>query len=135
MTITPAHRAISWFYQDPGKVAYDVVERVRLTLWDARVMNFWYSADSKKAPFKVSGEFNGAPSDISWQPSKWMVVRVQAEASNLVKALSYVIGVKPTVQYTDVDNYTTYEWRLTDADDRWFAISGNPAYSNAIRLN
>ncbi len=135
MTITPAHRAISWFYQDPGSVAYDIVERVRLTLWDARIMNFWFSADSKKAPYKLSGEFNSAPAEMSWQPAKWMTVRTKADASSLVQVLSYVIGVEPTLQYGDADDFTVVEWRLQDADDRWFDVSGNPVYSSAKRLD
>jgi hypothetical protein len=134
MTITPPLRTISWFYNSPGNNGFQVVERVRQTLWDARFYDFWFDSYSASAPYKVGGLLHQQAAELEWQPKEWLRLRSKTESGDFMNILSYLIGVKPALRFTDSDGFVNVEWRLKDSEARWKEINGNPIYQGSRRL-
>lgn len=126
--------AITWFYNDPGNNANNIAERVRTTLWEARLGSLWLDVVSAETPYKMQGTNNSIPIEIEWVPGKTFTLRTQTDQPLLVERLSFVLAFPAAFSYTDSDNYTLYEWRRNDADERWRMLNGNPQYQNLKRL-
>jgi hypothetical protein len=132
--INPPLRTVSWFYHTQGDSAYQIAERVRLTLWDARIYNFWLDVTRATAPMQMRGNYADQPAEINWQPGEWLNLRLQSSETSLVDTFSYVLGFKPSLCFIDADNYNNWEWHLKDTEQRWHELSGNPVYQAVKRL-
>ncbi|MFQ5407725.1 MAG: hypothetical protein ACE5FI_04795 [Anaerolineales bacterium] len=129
-----APTSLSWFYTSPGDNPYQISERVRLTLWDARVVDVWLDHATAAAPHRMPGVYRGRPIELEWMPAAWLRLNAQAGDDGLVNGLSNVLGMRPGLQYVDADDHTVWEWHIGDVSDRWREVSGNPAYLQPQKL-
>lgn len=125
---------MSWFYSSPGSDAYQIAERVRLTLWDAGLGDAWLDVVSAQPPYKMSGVYKNDLMGIEWVPGEWFRLRLQAADESVVKRMSFVLGIRPVLRFVDSDAQTVWEWHIDDFSERWREISGNPAYQEPKRF-
>ena len=127
--------ARTWFYAQPEKNAYALAERVRTTLWEARLGDIWLDTVRAESPFLMRGRYNKADVEMEWEPGKWLALRSKPGDDYLVQRMSFVLGRKPTFTYEDVEGRTVTEWHIDGGAKRWQAIQGVPAYRNPRRFN
>lgn len=127
--------ARTWFYTKPQGKAYDIAERVRTTLWEARVGNIWLDVVRAESPYLMRGHNNGATVEMEWESGRFLALRTQPEQPHLAKTLGFVLGFKPALRYEDGEGNTVWEWHTDGGDKRWQAIQGIPAFQHPVRLN
>ncbi|MBI3763494.1 MAG: hypothetical protein HY260_16735 [Chloroflexi bacterium] len=127
--------ARTWFYARPEGRAYDIAERVRTTLWDARIGSIWLDVVRAESPYLMRGHYNGAEVEIEWEVGRCLTLRIKPEEPHLAKSVGFVLGFKPALRYEDVDGNGVWEWHTDGGDKRWQAIQGIPAYQHPRRLN
>jgi len=118
----------------PGKTPYQIAERVRLSLWEARIGSAWLDTVQASEPYKLAGNFQGGPIEMEWATGKWLRLRLQSDAADVISSFSILLGLKPAIQYQDAGKYKVWEWHVGDIAQRWKEVSGNPQYQHPRRL-
>ena len=126
--------AYKWFYTNPGTNAGEINERVLNTFWSAGLGNVWLETVQAEAPYRMEGYSSGQAIAITWQPGEQFALSTQTDQPKLTESLSFILGFKPSLKFSDSDKITHYEWRLKNHDERWRELSGNPSYQNLERL-
>ena len=126
--------SISWFYTSPGDNAHRVAERVRQALWTSGLIDLWLDGTSICAPYKLSGNYEGRMLELEWTPAEWLRMRAQAAPPRLAAQMSWLLGFKPGIHYTDNTGLDVWEWVRGDNTARWMEISGNPSHRSPARL-
>ncbi len=124
-----------WFFQNPGIIPHNIAETVRQSLWSSGLYSIWLDTVNASAPYKLIGQHSEVSLELEWQPSKWLRLRSEEDDSILRNHLSWLLGYKLSLQFTDHMNWKICEWHLQDFDERWREISGNPMYSSPLRFD
>jgi hypothetical protein len=127
--------AMTWFYNPPENIPYFISERVNTTLWDERLGGVWLTVVRAEAPFEMTGTYNGATVNMTWQPAEWLRLTTCPEAPALMKGLANVLRRQPSLRYETLDGETVWEWWIEGVDRRWQEIQGRPAYGRPARLD
>jgi hypothetical protein len=127
--------AATWFYRAPEKTPYLLEERVRTSFWDQRLGTLWLNTVSVESPVAMAGEYNGAQVKMEWEPAHWLRLSVRPAQPTLVQGVKNLLQRNPTLRYDDAEGGAVWEWRVDDADQRWQALQGQPAFGNLQRLD
>ncbi len=127
--------ARTWFYTKPEADAYAIGERVRTTLWEARLGDIWLDTVRAESPHLMRGRYDGAKVEMEWEAGRWLALRTGPASPGLADRLGHVLGFKPALTYQTPESWTVWEWHTDGGDKRWQAIQGIPAYSQPQRLN
>jgi hypothetical protein len=126
--------ALTWFYAKPEKNAYALAERVRTTLWEARLGGIWLDTVRAEPPYLMRGRYGESEVEMEWEAGKWLALRARPAAPFLAERMAVVLRFKPAMTYEDADGWTVWEWHLDGGEKRWQAIQGIPAYKQPQRL-
>lgn len=130
--------AATWFYRAPEDRPYLLAERVRTSFWDQRLGSLWLDTVSATAPIVMQGNDAGGPVRLEWEPGVWLrVTAAPATADALSGATANLLGRRPTLRFTDTDGQAVWEWWIKpeDAERRWQALQGKPAFGSPVRLS
>ena len=127
--------ALTWFYTKPENNAYALAERVRTTLWEARLGSVWLDTVRAEPPYLMSGRYHDARVEMEWEAGRWLSLRTAPPAPGLAQGLSQVLRFKPAMTYDNADGWTVWEWHVDGGDKRWQAIQGIPTFKQPRRLN
>jgi len=130
-----ATNATTWFYQEPEHRAYYLEERVNQTFWSNRIHSVYLDCVQETPPFRMVGEWEGAPLAIEWVPQQYFILTTTADRDldALLKGLREVLGFAPTVSYVDPGGQRRVEWYVQQPDERIREIQGNPNYRQITR--
>lgn len=127
--------AYKWFYSNPGHNRGEVNERVRITLWSAGLGSIWVElTEMTQTTYRMDGFHFGTPICLEWEPRKFFSLCCRPDQPALAKHFEYILGIKANFKFVDADEMAHYEWHLADADSRWRALSGNPAFQGLEKL-
>jgi len=127
--------AQTWFYTKPEENAYAIGERVRTTLWEARIGDIWLDTVRAESPHLMRGRYNSAEIEMEWEAGKWLALRTCPGAPALADKISQVLRLKPAITYHMPEGWRAWEWHTDGGDKRWQAIQGIPNYDQPQRLN
>jgi len=129
--------AATWFYRDPERVAYYLEERVNQTFWAARLLDLWLDCVSAEPPYRMAGQWRGAPVEVEWQPNESFSLRVSKDGvpDDLVNGVSRVLALKPALSYNDSEGWSVIEWHTNGSRGRWQEIQGKAEFRNPQRLS
>ncbi|MBN1203268.1 MAG: hypothetical protein JXJ20_15580 [Anaerolineae bacterium] len=132
-----ATNASTWFYAEPEHQAYLIEERVNHTLWSHRISAIYLGCTSEEPPFRLTGEWRGAPVTLEWVPNDYLTLYTKpgSNADLLIVGIKEILGLQPTISYVDLNGQLIVEWHAKQADHRLQEIQGNPKYSNITRYN
>jgi hypothetical protein len=126
--------ASTWFYTEPEHDAYLIGERVNHSIWAARMSFLYLDCVSAEPPFRMVGEWEGAPIEIEWEPNKSFALRTHKESPELRRGFSQVLGISPpSLAYQDMDDAYVTEWHTDGGDARWREIQGKPKFRQPKR--
>ena len=129
--------ARTWFYQEPEKNAFAIVERLNGTFWQARVVQVIFTACVQMdPPVKVQGFWRDETIEVEWQPKEWFALRAKADPADLLAHVTHIVGMKPAFRYEDPDGRHVIEWHrdAAQSQSRWQSLQGQPAYKGVQRL-
>ena len=127
--------ARSWFFHSPGKDSKNVAERVRQSLWASGLYSIWLQSGSPAAPFSLVGYHGDERLTLEWEPAAWLRLLTQGKGAAVRDHLAWVLGRGPSLQFTDQNGWTVWEWQLQGSAARWREIAGNPIYLNPCRFD
>ena len=127
--------SLTWFYHKPEKNAYALAERVRTTLWEARLGDIWLDTVQAESPHLMRGRYEGAQIEMEWEAGKWLALRARPAAPVLANSMANILRFKPAMTYENAEGWTVWEWHLDGGDKRWQAIQGIPSFKQPQRLD
>ncbi len=129
--------AATWFYRAPEGRPYLLAERVRTSFWDQRLGSLWLETVSATAPIVMQGYADNGPVRLEWEPGAWFRLTAAPAATAVTGAAANLLGRQPTLRYTDTDGQSVWEWWIKpeDAERRWQALQGKPAFGSPVRLS
>lgn len=126
--------ALTWFYNAPEKNSFLIDERIRTSLWDARLGSIWIETVRAESPILMRGTFQGTVLELEWEPKKWCTLRTKPETKLLYGTIKNILGFNATIKYETPEGFTAWEWRLNDLKERWQAIQGQPGFSKLEQI-
>lgn len=133
-----ATNATTWFYHEPetGR-PYMITERVTHTFWANRLSGIYLKCTHAEAPYKVEGDWRGINIEMEWEVKHRFALRTPQEERGLVMVCSEILGIAPSVSYTDADGRFITEWFVdeTEANNRIQEVQGNANYTMVRRRN
>lgn len=130
-----ATNARTWFYETPENNAYLLQERVNTTLWMARLLDVYFTAENTEPPFRMTGFWQGTPLVIEWQPGQWFRLVAPRDVPAIIAAFSNILQIPASLTYTDIEGRIITEWHRDGGEAQWREIQGNPTYQSPVRLN
>jgi hypothetical protein len=128
--------ATTWFYHEPetGR-PYLIAERVTHTFWGNRLSSIYFKCLRAESPYLVAGEWRGIRVEIEWEVKHYLRLRTPHEERGLITVCSEIVGLKPTLSFTDETAHFITEWFL-DADagrTRIQEVQGIGSYTMVVR--
>ncbi len=133
-----ATNATTWFYQEPetGR-PYMISERLTHTFWGNRLSGIYLKCTRAESPYQAVGDWRGITVELEWEVKNRFLLRTPQEERGLITVCSEILGLSPTLSYTDSDSKFVTEWYLDDstAKHRIQEIQGNASYTMVRRRN
>ena len=127
--------ALTWFYKNPEKKAYEVAERVRTTFWDERLTALWVDCVNAEPPYRMKGHHNETQVEMEWVPGKYFKLHTLPTDQAVADAVSRVLKFKPALRYRNAEGAMVWEWHTEGGEKRWQEIQGKPLYHAPVRLS
>ncbi|MSP13848.1 MAG: hypothetical protein EXR62_12945 [Chloroflexi bacterium] len=99
-----------WFTGFPGKNLYDISESLRRGFWSCGYSATWMQAQSTELPYRATGRWRNQDVALEWEPNRFAKLTMQSEDKAVVDGLSFMVQMKPVLQYVDAKGQIVYEW-------------------------